>query len=113
MSIVFFLCMDLFLKRGFRDIKDQFVSIQLDDRWRVAINGKRVEHNRVPPYHVLLECNGLPVTLVGPQGGGPIIGMSEGGLLALLKKFGAELPPDAEAQPEPEAQLELPMGTES
>lgn len=105
MSIVFALLLDLFLKKGFRDIKEQFVSIQLDDRWRVAVNGKREEHQRVPPYHFLVEYNGLPVTLIGPRGGGPVTGMSEAELIAALQRFGAELPPEPAPEPDPQATL--------
>jgi len=107
MSIVFALLLDLFLKKGFRDVKGQFVSIQLDDRWRVSVNGKPEKHERIPPYHFLVECNGLPVTLIGPRGGGPIIGMSEGGLIAALKRFGAELPPEETQEPDPQLELKL------
>lgn len=109
MSIVFFLCVDLALKRGFRDINGQVIALEFGYVWKLTINGKREHHGHIPPLNVLVERNGLPVTLLGPVGGGPIIGFEEDELIAALKRAGAELPPDVPAVPtEPQPQQKLP-----
>jgi hypothetical protein len=107
MSIVFFLCIDLGLKRGFRDIKGQVIEISFGDGWKITINGKREQIGNLPYCHVLVERNGWPVTILGPSGGGPILGVPEDELIQALKDAGAELPPDE--PPAPDTQQALPF----
>ena len=109
MSEVFFLLVDLALKRGHHDIKGQVIELDFGEIWKVTINGKREQHGKLPPLHAFVECNGWPVTIIGPTGGAPIIGVSEAELIAALKAAaGASLPPEEPQAPGMEQQT-LPL----
>jgi hypothetical protein len=92
-SVIYALVVDLALKRGHRDIKGQVVELEYSDIWKATINGSS-DHTQgisIPPYHVFIQCNGWPVTIVGPSGGAPILGASEDEIIAALNKAGAAL----------------------
>lgn len=108
-SVVFALIVDLCLKRGFRDIQGQVVEIEFSEIWKVTINAKREPHQRIPPLHALVTCNGWPATIIGPSGGGPLLGVEEYELIDALKAAGAELPPEEPTAPEMQQQ-EIPYG---
>lgn len=108
LSLVFCLACDLVIRRGHTTIKDQVVTIDFAENWKLTINGTRKEQNGVPPFNVLLECGGMPAAIVGPDGG-MTIGGTEAELIRVLKAAGAQMPPDEpEPEPQPDPQQMLP-----
>lgn len=108
LSLAFVLCVDLCLKRGHANIRNQLVDVAIDDTWSFRINGHPTQQDSIPAYHLSLEYNGFPAGIFGPGGG--IIAAGEGAnedaLIRALRKAGATTPDDA--PPEPDAQLEFP-----
>jgi len=52
---------------------------QIDDDWRVAMNGHREEVKDssgagVPPFHIYIEWKGWPAGLINPYGGSIVAG---------------------------------------
>jgi hypothetical protein len=41
----------------------------IDEHWRVSLNGHKEEIDKVPPYHCAVEWNGFPAGLFSPAGG--------------------------------------------
>lgn len=64
---------------------------QIDESWRVAINGHREAHDvegvSLPPFHIYLEYNGWPAGILHPLTGGLMAAgeaANEGTLIAAL-----------------------------
>jgi hypothetical protein len=98
MSEAFILCLDLALKLarklGRENIRDQFFELDVDAKWRIAVNAKNVVHEHVPPFHVLVSYNGFPAGIIGAHGGVIAAGecANEETLCAALRAAGAEVP---------------------
>ena len=94
MSIAFILCVDLALKRGHKNIRDQVLALDVDGAWKITINGKSEACDNIPPYGVLVEFNGWPAGILDPGGGVIAAGeaANEDTLIAALKVAGAEVP---------------------
>ena len=94
-SEAFVLIVDLALKQGRRNIKDQVVDVAVDDTWKVRVNGCSVERENIPPFHAYVEFNGWPAGFIGTDGGGVIAAgeaANEDALIAALRAAGAECP---------------------
>lgn len=97
-SEAFFLCVDLAMKQGNKNIKDKLVDVTVDETWSFRVNGHAVEKDKIPAYHLSLSFNGWPAGIFGPKGG--IIAADEAAneeaLVAALRKAGASLPEESE-----------------
>lgn len=43
--------------------------VQIDDAWKISVNGHNEAIGHVPPYHMAVEFNGWPAGIFGPGGG--------------------------------------------
>lgn len=95
MSELFILLVDLALKRGHSNIKDQLLTLTVDEQWSYTINGYGIERDKIPPYHASIVFNGWPAGIVGAHTGVIAAGeaANEDALIAALRAAGAEVPP--------------------
>ena len=42
---------------------------QVDDLWKITINGHKREIDDIPPFHCAIEYNGWPAGILSPAGG--------------------------------------------
>lgn len=66
---VFDLVAQLAVQQGHCNVTD-LVTIRVDDKWTVKVNGHRTEtKEHIPPFHAAIEYNGFPAGLITPFGG--------------------------------------------
>lgn len=77
-SVAYIKTVELAAALGARDISQLpgYWSHQVDERWKIDLNGKDVTLDGIPPYHVAIEYNGWPAGILSPIGG--IIAAGEG-----------------------------------
>lgn len=44
-------------------------SHQVDDHWKIDLNGKDTPIHGIPPFHIAIEYNGWPAGILSPVGG--------------------------------------------
>lgn len=70
-SDAFTALMDLALALGHREISKLpgLCTFEVDEHWKVSINGHKEEIDHIPAYHVMPFWNGFPAGIFGPSGG--------------------------------------------